>query len=193
MYRSNAKGESSSWEIRKVFSQNSILISHPSESGKLYAWTTDSVLLIEDYGESFEVLVNSTEEITGFTATLTSEYYTTTSKLYKMEMGNLVELFSIPVSNEYQTEIPTQNKLLQNYPNPFNPSTNIQFELPFTSTVSLIVYDVLGREVATLVNGNFPAGKHTIRFDASTLANGMYLYKLRVDNQEIVRKMTLIK
>ncbi len=82
---------------------------------------------------------------------------------------------------------------MSNYPNPFNPTTNINFTLPQKSVVSLIVYDVLGREVATLVNGNLPAGKQTIRFDASTLANGMYLYKLRVGNQEIVRKMTLIK
>ncbi len=101
--------------------------------------------------------------------------------------------FAVITSNEPEQEAPNAFNLRQNYPNPFNPSTNIQFELPFNSTVSLLVYDVLGREVATLVNGNFPAGKHTIRFDASTLANGMYLYKLRVDNQEIVRKMTLIK
>jgi len=151
------------------------------------------VLVTKNYGENFEILLNPKEEITGFSVGQDKEYYTTTSALFSYENGNSLELLSIPVSNEYQTEIPTQNKLLQNYPNPFNPSTNIQFELPFTSTVSLLVYDVLGREVATLVNGNFPAGKHTIRFDASTLANGMYLYKLRVDNQEIVRKMTLIK
>ena len=96
-------------------------------------------------------------------------------------------------SNEPKTSVPSGFRLYQNYPNPFNPSTNIQLELPYPSTVSLKVYDALGREVETLVNGNVPAGKQTIRFDASTLANGMYLYKLRVDNQEIVRKMTLIK
>ncbi len=95
--------------------------------------------------------------------------------------------------NQAEQSAMTQEFSLQNYSNPFNPTTNINFTLPQKSVVSLIVYDVLGREVATLVNGNLPAGKQTIRFDASTLANGMYLYKLRVGNQEIVRKMTLIK
>jgi hypothetical protein len=82
---------------------------------------------------------------------------------------------------------------LGNYPNPFNPTTNITFNLPNKSTVSLIVYDMLGREVASLLNEAKPAGEHTVRFDASTLANGIYLYQLRVGDQQIIKKMTLIK
>lgn len=82
---------------------------------------------------------------------------------------------------------------LQNYPNPFNPVTNIRFTLPERGQVSLVVYDMLGREVATLVNEVLSAGEQTVRFDASSLANGVYLYKLRAGNQEIIRKMTLIK
>ncbi|MEX2605312.1 MAG: T9SS type A sorting domain-containing protein [Gracilimonas sp.] len=91
-------------------------------------------------------------------------------------------------------EITSSEELsLGNYPNPFNPTTNITFTLPNRSQVSLVVYDLLGREVATLVNEILPAGKQTARFDASNLANGVYLYKLRAGNQEIIRKMTLIK
>ncbi|MEX2363777.1 MAG: T9SS type A sorting domain-containing protein, partial [Balneolaceae bacterium] len=82
---------------------------------------------------------------------------------------------------------------LGNYPNPFNPTTNIRFALPEQGQVSLVVYDMIGREVATLVNDILPAGDRTIRFDASSLANGIYLYKLRAGTQEITRTMTLIK
>lgn len=80
-----------------------------------------------------------------------------------------------------------------NYPNPFNPTTNIRFTIPERSQVSLVVYDMLGRKVATLVNKVLSAGEQAVRFDASHLSNGMYLYKLRAGGQEIVNKMTLIK
>tara|TARA_R110002096_G_scaffold87831_2_gene201430 strand:- start:1367 stop:2707 length:1341 start_codon:yes stop_codon:yes gene_type:complete len=195
LYVNKYQGKSEFWELIHVFPSSIYpnISTHPTQHGKLYIWNSDSVLVSEDYGETFEVLLKPNENITGFTVEHFKEYYTTNSSLFSYENGNSVELLSSLVSNEYQTEVPTQNKLHQNYPNPFNPSTNIQFELPFPSTVSLKVYDVLGREVATLVNGNLSAGKQTIRFDASTLANGMYLYKLRVGNQGIVRKMTLIK
>lgn len=82
---------------------------------------------------------------------------------------------------------------MQAYPNPFNPTTNITFTLPDKATVSLIIYDMLGRKVATLVDGELAAGEQTFRFDASNLANGMYLYELRTAHQVIVKKMTLIK
>lgn len=96
---------------------------------------------------------------------------------------------------EKQSEITSEPEAISmaNYPNPFNPTTNIKFTLPERSQVSLIVYDMLGREVATLVNETLPAGEQTVPFDASRLANGVYLYKLRSGSQEITRKMTLIK
>ncbi|MFA5670224.1 MAG: T9SS type A sorting domain-containing protein [Balneolaceae bacterium] len=106
-----------------------------------------------------------------------------------------VEYGDFAVSTEYEEQVDKKNSfyLSEPYTNPFNPTTNINFTIPQKGMVSLVVYDVLGREVATLVNGTLPAGKQSIRFDASNLANGMYLYKLRVNNQKIVRKMTLIK
>jgi hypothetical protein len=83
--------------------------------------------------------------------------------------------------------------LAQNYPNPFNPSTTISFNLPQTSNATLSVYNVLGQRVAVLVNGQMSAGAHSISFDASRLASGMYIYELRAGNFVQQKRMMLIK
>ena len=87
----------------------------------------------------------------------------------------------------------TEGLTLQNYPNPFNPTTQVRFTLPQQSEMSLVVYDMLGREVARLVDEVLQAGEQTVRFDASNLANGVYIYRLNANQQERVRMMTLIK
>jgi hypothetical protein len=81
----------------------------------------------------------------------------------------------------------------QNYPNPFNPSTTIKFSLPQAEIVSLKVYNILGSEVATLLNGTVEAGSYDIQFDASNLSSGVYLYELRAGNFTQIKKMNLIK
>ena len=83
--------------------------------------------------------------------------------------------------------------LQQNYPNPFNPSTNVEFSLPSSSQVRLTVYNMLGQEVATLVNGQMEAGTHTVRFDASRLSSGIYLYRLNAGSFVKTMKMILLK
>ncbi|NBC27944.1 MAG: T9SS type A sorting domain-containing protein [Bacteroidetes bacterium] len=98
----------------------------------------------------------------------------------------------VSVSNETLT-VPEGFELAQNYPNPFNPSTNISFNLPQASNVSLTVYNVIGQRVAVLANGVLQSGTHTYQFDASNLASGMYLYRLETENFSSVRKMMLIK
>ncbi len=100
----------------------------------------------------------------------------------------------IPVSNEGDlTEAPASFGLEQNYPNPFNPTTNINYKIPEASQVTLKVYDLLGREVATLVNGRVSAGQHQVSFDASNLSSGIYIYELRSGDYTEIKKMTLIK
>ena len=89
-------------------------------------------------------------------------------------------------------------KLNQNYPNPFNPSTTIVYELPSTEKIMLKVYDILGREVKTLVNGVMPAGKHTISWDGTNnlgnkVSSGVYIYSLEVGNHKLHKRMTLMK
>lgn len=100
-------------------------------------------------------------------------------------------------STENET-LPGEFKLDQNYPNPFNPSTVISYQLSVNSAVSLKVFDMLGREVATLVDGKMNAGSHEVTFDAGSLASGIYMYQLTgsMPNGERLfqtRKMTLLK
>ena len=88
---------------------------------------------------------------------------------------------------------PATFALMQNYPNPFNPATQIVYSLPNTVSVKLVVYDVLGRAVATLVNGNQAPGRHTVTFDGSKLASGMYVYRLQAGSFTDTRKMMVLK
>jgi hypothetical protein len=88
---------------------------------------------------------------------------------------------------------PKTFELAQNYPDPFNPSTVIKYELPVASSVTLKIYDVLGREVATLVNENQIEGIHVASFDGTRFASGIYFYRLTAPGVNQVKKMLLMK
>jgi hypothetical protein len=90
-------------------------------------------------------------------------------------------------------ESPKEFSLYQNYPNPFNPTTNIGFRIANSGFISLKVYDILGREVATLVNEDRPAGEYEVKFDASGLTSGLYIYKLQTENYSSTKKMIYLK
>jgi Tol biopolymer transport system component len=89
--------------------------------------------------------------------------------------------------------IPSRFELLQNYPNPFNPATTIEYGLPSAFRVELRLYDILGREVTTLVNEVQTAGYHSVRFDASGLASGVYFYRLRAGEFTQTKRMVLMR
>ena len=89
--------------------------------------------------------------------------------------------------------LPSAVSLSQNYPNPFNPSTSIRFSIPASSDVQLNVFDMLGRQVASLVHGLLPAGEHEVIFNASDLGSGIYLYSITTGSQKVTRTMTLVK
>ena len=91
------------------------------------------------------------------------------------------------------SSIPTSYALIQNYPNPFNPITSIEYDLPKTGYVRLVVYDVLGRIVATLVNGVQAAGYRTVSFDGSRYPSGIYFYRIQAEGFMDVKKMALAK
>jgi hypothetical protein len=97
------------------------------------------------------------------------------------------------VEDEVQKNRPSVFRLEQNYPNPFNPRTEIQFQIPASSHVKLVVFDLLGREVATLVDGFEEGGFKSVEFDASTLASGAYFYRLEAGKFVEVKKMQLLK
>jgi hypothetical protein len=86
----------------------------------------------------------------------------------------------------------TSFSLAQNYPNPFNPTTTIEFTIPAITQTSLKVYNMLGQEVATLVNQSLIAGQYQVQFDGSALTNGMYVYVLRTSNPALVEKRTML-
>jgi hypothetical protein len=89
--------------------------------------------------------------------------------------------------------IPSAFELGQNYPNPFNPVTKINFQLPVDDFVTLNIYDVTGRVVATLVNENIKAGYHTVEFNGSNFASGVYFYRILTERASQVKKMLMIK
>lgn len=121
----------------------------------------------------------------------TSTYSNTTGYAPVFRTLNLTKLTGTSIDDP--SGLPTEFALEQNYPNPFNPSTQIRFALPVDSKVRLTVYDMLGREVAVLVDGVRPAGRHAVTLDASRQASGIYLYRLEAGTTTFTRKMTLIK
>jgi hypothetical protein len=102
---------------------------------------------------------------------------------------------SFKFSNEISIEVLQVNtfSLLQNYPNPFNPSTSIKYRIPTDEFVTLKVYDVLGREVATLMNDKQGRGEYNVNFNASKLSSGIYYYTITAGNYTETKKMMLLK
>jgi flagellar hook assembly protein FlgD len=91
------------------------------------------------------------------------------------------------------TELPTEFALRDNYPNPFNPATTIKFELPKDAFVNITIYDNLGREVQKLVNSQMEAGYHSVVWDATKFASGVYFYKMNAGDYNRTVKMILVK
>jgi hypothetical protein len=107
--------------------------------------------------------------------------------VYRYDKNNITSV------ENTSTEIPNSFSLEQNYPNPFNPSTSIQYSIGSSQFVKLKVFDVLGNEVATLVDEYKPAGAYEIEFNAAGLPSGIYFYKLTTGINSKIKKMTLIK
>ncbi len=101
-----------------------------------------------------------------------------------MEHSNIIEI---------EVGTPSAYYISQNYPNPFNPSTTIRYQIPQDGIVTLKIYDILGAEVATLVNEEKVAGKYEVNFNASSLASGVYLYKIQAGDFISSKKMILLK
>jgi Secretion system C-terminal sorting domain len=103
--------------------------------------------------------------------------------------GDTITVFA----NNDQSGIPKEYSLIQNYPNPFNPATTIQYSVAGRRIVTLKVYDILGREVATLVNKEKNPGVYEIKFDGSKLSSGVYFYRIQAGNFVQTKKMLLLK
>lgn len=140
---------------------------------------TDSIRAVS----GLNYLTNYWWRVNGKNAAGTSLY----SSIWKFRTSDPVGIK--PVSNE----IPNEFKLYTNYPNPFNPTTSIKFDIPKQSFTKLVVYDLLGRVVASLVNEQLNAGRYEVTLEAGKLASGMYFYKIETESYSDVKKMVLVK
>ena len=106
--------------------------------------------------------------------------------IYKIDFDGIVSV-------KGNSEIVNDYELSQNYPNPFNPETTIRFSLPGAGNVKIVVYNMLGEEVAILLDGVLSAGTHELNFNGSSLTSGVYFYKIEAGNFRAVKKMLLLK
>jgi hypothetical protein len=112
--------------------------------------------------------------------------------LFKDTTLNITITTAVGVENE-RNGIPQNYGLKQNYPNPFNPSTKISYQLPQADYVTLKVYNMVGKEVVTLINEEKPAGYYQVNFSSSDMPSGIYFYELKAGSYSEVRKMLLLK
>jgi hypothetical protein len=112
----------------------------------------------------------------------------------RIESGFLAAIPPITAIDQNRVkQMPLTYKLYQNYPNPFNPSTTIQFDIPKLSKVTLKIVDMLGREVATLVDDKLQPGEHKVIFDTGKLPSGVYFYRLQAEDFSATKKLMLLK
>jgi hypothetical protein len=158
--------------------------------GKLYvsSWA-NGVYASTDGGDNWNTLGMTGYNVSSITVVPNSSSLfvgTANGAIYR----NVADVTAVKADKQ---EIPETFELMQNYPNPFNPSTTIKFNIAQAGHYSLKVYDILGKEVATLVNGELKAGKFSVRFDAARLATGIYVYQLMGEKINMVKKMAIIK
>jgi len=118
------------------------------------------------------------------------------NEILKLEIPIIEEIANekgLTVIEARMIETPSLFSLCDNYPNPFNPSTKINFSLPYQTKVRINVYDILGRKVAELINGEKSAGTYEVNFEAENLSSGVYIYQLEYPGQVISKKMLLMK
>ena len=108
------------------------------------------------------------------------------------DTGDLIG-WGLRFNNGVTNNVPGQYQLYQNYPNPFNPATSVRFDIPKASNVKLVVYDILGREVRTLLNEFKNPGTYELNFDATNLASGTYFYRIEAADFTSIKKMVLVK
>lgn len=108
-------------------------------------------------------------------------------------VGGFTASPSTGIKNERSSLRPDVFRLGQNYPNPFNPTTTISFDIPFQTFVTIKVYNLIGQEVTTIVNENMAAGSYSTVWNASSMASGIYLYKMQTASFTNTRKLVLLK
>jgi photosystem II stability/assembly factor-like uncharacterized protein len=161
------------------------------DSGKIVVATSNGVYYSIDNGVTWQSNNSGLppwQNVLALAHENSGNVYATVQGLGLYKTSNLVVT---AVTNK--NKLPSQFVLNQNYPNPFNPSTNINYSLPTSGLVLIKVYDILGREIKTLVNGYKSAGNYSVSFEASRLASGVYFYRMQAGNFVQTKKLLLLK
>jgi len=187
IYRSTNNG--TNWTETSL--NNKIINTLAVNGNNIFAGTDSAIYLSTDFGETWlnkNLGFNTFPYVLSFT--FTGNYIFAGTGLNSVWRRSLAEIIGI---QNISTETPSKYSLSQNYPNPFNPTTVIRCQLSVVSDVSLKVYDIMGREVQTLVNERLQAGTYDVTFDGSGLNSGVYFYKLITNGFTDTKRMLLIK
>jgi len=177
-------------ELTSFVCQVGLSWSSGSEEGMLIGTKELGVFLFSDEGDSLGSWNEGLTDLNVQALTLDNNGYVYAGTENGVWRRPLSEVTSV---EENQIEIPSSYNLSQNFPNPFNPSTKISWQLPVGSQQTLKVFDVLGNEIATLVDEYKPAGRYEVEFNAANLPSGVYFYQLRAGEFTAVKKMLLLK
>ncbi len=176
--------------VDRIIASDSVLFA--LQNGHVFASRTDTLLWKDVSGElttdSIVVISASPEYLVALTEASDRIWYRPMAEI-KEEL-NAIGPTAIKRSGD---DLPVAVALFQNYPNPFNPSTTIGYQLPVSGHVRLAVFDLLGREVAVLVNERKEAGTHTVTFEAAGLASGVYFYRLTTPGRVETRRMNVLR
>lgn len=196
-------GRLSSWEfigLPENLSQIEYLATDSQNKGSLYIADSTYIFHSQDYGTSFQFLVEMPSQITGLYKKPASDllYILTKNELFQFQNGELISLKKLPVSNEeISTDVPLSITLHQNYPNPFNPSTIISYAIPRSGNVQLVIYNSIGSIVRSYENQFLHAGQYSQFINFDGLSSGMYFYRLSFtysgETEFLSKKMLFIK
>jgi len=168
------------WKVASELNNKGFTVERRSPEG---GWKTSG--FIEGRGTITEPKEYSFEDIAGFAGETSAHY-----RLIQTDFDGTRTIFG-PL--EVMNNLPKEFSLSQNHPNPFNPETVIRYALPAGGFVKGVVYDMLGREVATLLNGSMPAGNHSLKFNAAELPSGVYIFRLEAGKHQAAIKMVVNK
>jgi uncharacterized protein (DUF1778 family) len=172
-------------------------ISVPAAEYTLDLTLADGTTLVQSYSADLSTLGGGSAVVfaSGFLTPSANQDGEAFGIFFALSDGTVGQFLTSDITSvESSSDItPVNYTLSQNYPNPFNPSTTINFTIPNSENVSLKIFNILGVEVATLINENLSAGAYSYSFDAQNLASGIYLYELKTGNFKSIKKMNLLK